>query len=293
MRNWIGLALIALLLTVVPLFGAPPPSGPRASGHWQLVWSSEFNGPAGAPPPAAQWTYDRGNRRGWGNNELENYCAPEDHADPCSARPNIYQDGHGHLVIQARRDAAGRWTSGRLKTQGLYQTSFGRIEARMKLPLGAGLWPAFWLLGTGPGGWPAEGEIDIMEHVPQLGSGTIQSTIHAADFFGGHGLHGQATLPKGATVASGFHTYGVIWKPGSIQFYLDHPAHPFVTLTPPTPQSSWPFDDSATDPFEILLNLAVGGNWPGPPGATTPPTAKLLVDYVRVYKNGQTGTSTL
>jgi len=137
MRNWIGLALIALLLTAVPLFGAPPPPGPRASGHWQLVWSSEFNGPAGAPPPAAQWTYDRGNRRGWGNKELENYCAPEDHADPCSARPNIYQDGHGHLVIQARRDAAGRWTSGRLKTQGLYQTSFGRVEARMKLPLGA------------------------------------------------------------------------------------------------------------------------------------------------------------
>lgn len=282
-----------LAFLLLALWAGVPAGGQQPAGTWQLSWSSEFNGAAGAAPDASRWTYDRGNRNGWGNRELEYYCAPSDHTAPCAERPNAYQDGKGHLVIEARRDAQGQWTSARLKTQGLFATTYGRIEARLRLPLGAGLWPAFWMLGTGPGGWPAEGEIDIMEHVPQLGDGTIQSTIHAADFHGGQGLHGQATLPPGQTIASGFHTYGVIWQPGRLQFYVDDPAHIFVTLMPPTPQSSWPFDQPRTDPFQILLNLAVGGNWPGPPDAATPATAAMLVDYVRVYKYAQAGTPTL
>ena len=283
MRVWLSCALL-------PLLAAVPARAQQASGRWRLAWSSEVNGAAGAPPAASQWTYDRGNRRGWGNRELEYYCAPDDHAVPCTAQPNIYQDGHGHLVIEARRNAQGQWTSGRLKTLGLYQTAYGRIEARMRLPLGAGFWPAFWMLGSGAGGWPAAGEIDIMEHVPQLGPGTIQSTIHDTDFHGGNGQHGRFTLPHQRTIAGGFHNYGVIWAPGRVEFYVDDPRHPFATLRPLAADHSWPFDQPGTDPFYLLLNLAVGGNWPGPPDATTPPAAKMVIDYIRVYHDAQTGT---
>lgn len=297
LRGWAGVAAVVLLWAGTGRAQTPPAAAPEAKpgvatdvaatdvSGWKLVWSSEFNGAAGTAPAAAKWSYERGNRNGWGNRELETYCAPAGSTTPCSpAKPNIEEDGQGHLVIRAVRAADGSWTSGRMKTAGLYTVAYGRIEARMQLPLGAGLWPAFWMLGTNHAGWPAEGELDIMEHVPQLGPSTIQSSVHAADFHGGDSLHGKFTLPAGETIANGFHTYGVIWTPDQIQYYVDSPAHVFVTITRPTPTSSWPFDQGASDPFGILLNLAVGGNWPGPPDAATPGVATMLVDYVRVYQ---------
>ncbi len=277
---------------------------------WTLVWSSEFNGPAGSAPNPAKWTYETGNNNGWGNQEQEYYCPPADNTAPCSTtQPNIYEDGNGHLVIAAIHTASGTWTSGRMKTQGLFTTQYGRIEARMQLPVGAGLWPAFWMLGSdiSSQGWPACGELDIMENVPPLGPATVQASVHATGFNTGNPYN----LPSGQTVANGFHIYGVIWSPFLIQYYVDSPANIFATITP-SASGSWPFNQDASNPnpFFLLLNLAVGGSWPGPPDATTPSPAPMLVDYVRVYSPsavpapvisgngfsvspGQSGTTTL
>ncbi len=231
---------------------------------------------------------------------------------PCDpGNPNIYEDGNGNLVIRAIHTASGTWTSGRMKTQGLAAFNYGRVEARLQLPVGAGIWPAFWMLGSSitARGWPDCGEVDVMENVPLLGAAAIQSSLHAADFYGSNSLHGIYHFPSGQAVNTGFHVYGVIWSPFILQFYVDDPANVFVTLTPPKPGSSWPFNDS-TNPFFLLLNLAIGGSWPGNPDNTTPNPALMLVDYVRVYRAaavagpaisgaaisvtaGQTGNSTL
>lgn len=256
---------------------------PLAAQNWHLLWSSEFNGSAGAAPNAAKWTYETGNNNGWGNQEQEYYCPPSDNTPPCStAQPNIYLDGHGHLVIRAIRTAGGAWTSGRMKTQGLFTTQYGRIEARMQLPTGAGLWPAFWMLGADitTAGWPACGELDIMEHVPPLGPNVVQASVHAPDFNTGN----RYTLRRGQTVANGFHIYGVIWSPNRIRYYVDSPANVFATVKP-SATGGWPFNAFSTrpNPFFLLLNLAVGGSWPGPPNAATPSPARMLVDWVRVY----------
>ncbi len=256
---------------------------PLAAQTWNLVWSSEFNGPAGAAPNAAKWAYETGNNNGWGNQEQEYYCPPSDNTAPCStADPNIYLDGSGHLVIQAMHTASGVWTSGRMKTQGLFTTQYGRIEARMQLPTGPGLWPAFWMLGADitTAGWPACGELDIMENVPPLGPGVVQASVHAPNFNTGNPYN----LPTGETVSNGFHVYGVIWSPNLIQYYVDSPANVFATVTP-SATGGWPFNASSAspNPFFLLLNLAVGGSWPGAPNASTPSPAAMLVDYVRVY----------
>ncbi len=284
--------------------------GSLSAQTWTLAWSSEFNGPAGSAPNPAKWTYETGNNNGWGNQEQEYYCPPTDNTAPCStAQPNIYEDGNGHLVIAAIHTSSGVWTSGRMKTQGLFTTQYGRIEASMQLPTGAGLWPAFWMLGSDitSVNWPACGELDIMENVPPLGASTVQASVHATSFNTGN----PYTLPSGQTVANGFHVYGVIWSPYLIQYYVDSPSNVFATITP-SASGSWPFnqDSSNPNPFFLLLNLAVGGSWPGPPDATTPTPAPMLVDYVRVYtpsavpapvisgngfsiSAGQSGTATL
>lgn len=266
-------------------------AAPVCAQTWNLVWSDEFNGAANAPLDATKWTFETGNNNGWGNQEMEYYCPPTDNTPPCStAQPNAYQDGSGHLVIAAIKTADGTWTSARMKTQGLFTTQYGRIEASLELPTGAGLWPAFWLLGSDitAVSWPACGEMDVMENVPPLGPALIRSSLHAPDFYGANALYGQYQFPSGQTVANGFHTYGVIWSPYMIQYYVDDPSNVFVTLTPPRASSSWPFNAPAaggpSNPFFLLLNLAVGGSWPGAPDASTPNPAMMLVDYVRVYQ---------
>jgi beta-glucanase (GH16 family) len=166
-----------LRLTILALVILSLPSAAQAK--WKLVWSDEFNGPANATPDPAKWVYDLG-AGGWGNNELETYTHDLE---------NAHLDGDGNLVIRALRSEQGRYTSARLKTQGKFAVTFGKIEARMKLPYGQGLWPAFWMLGAdiSSAHWPSCGEIDIMEQIGKEPS-TVHGTLHGPDYSGGNGI---------------------------------------------------------------------------------------------------------
>ncbi len=277
-----------LLATIILALGLVS-SRAAAAQNWQLVWSDEFNGPPGAAPDPAKWRYDTGGG-GWGNKEEEVYCAPGSDVSPCSrAAPNASLDGNGNLIIRAQR-SAGTWTSARLVTYPVATFKYGRFEARMKLPIGAGVWPAFWLLGANfkTGGWPRCGEIDIMEWVPQYGPSTTSSTIHGPVSIG-KGIGSQFTFPNGGRVDDAdFHTYGVLWSENEMQFYRDDPAHTYFTITKrDDPPGDWVFDH----PFYILLNLAMGGAFPGKTDATTPNPSVLTVDYVRVYCPAASATS--
>ena len=265
-----------------------------AAQTWTQAWSDEFNGAANNPINAANWTYDTGILNV--NNEAEYYCQPTDTANGCNpATPNAYIDGNGHLVIQAIQVSSsvapysGSWTSARLKSQGLQSFQHGRIESSMSLPLGPGIWPAFWALGTDitSVSWPASGEMDFMENVPVLGPTVIASTLHGGAssnncYCGGDGLSKSYTINDGTTV-SAFHTYGAIWSPNMVQFYVDDPTKVFFVRTASDVPSGLTWDFNA--PFFLLLNLAVGGtgSWPGAPDNTTPNPAIMTVDYVRAY----------
>lgn len=260
-----------------------------------LVWSDEFTNTtaANAQPNPATWTYDVGTNC-CGNNELETYCAWASTTGPCNpASPNAYVGTDGYLHIVAEQPTAGTatYTSARLKTQGLFSFQYGRIEASMKLPESQGMWPAFWLLGNSIAtiSWPACGELDVMEHIdgantPFGGPGTgnppgydwAQSSIHGTNLNGGS----PYTVPGFSAAA--WHTYGMIWSKGQIQYYVDSPGNIYETFTPTTQTGTWPFD---TGPQFVILNLAVGGDWPGSPDATTVFPSQMVVDYVRVYTN--------
>ena len=257
-----------------------------------LVWSDEFSNATGSnqEPNPAVWTYDTGGS-GFGNNELENYCAWGSSALPCNpANPNAYVSTDGYLHIVARQPGAGVYTSARMKTQGLFSLQYGRLEARIQAPEGQGFWPAFWTLGNNVSivGWPACGEQDIMERVnAALTPDWNEGSVHGIGFTGDAGLGTKFYFPAGQT-AAGWHTYGMIWKKGSVAFYVDDPSHPYVTYTNPASLSSltgavWPFD-SGNSAF-LILNLAVGGDWPKNPTTSTKFPASLLVDYVRFYTN--------
>ena len=250
-----------------------------------LVWAEDFNNATAANtlPSSALWTYDTGTNC-CGNNELETYCAAGSSASPCDpANPNAYADTGGILHIVARKPSANTYTSARLKTQGLFSFQYGRIEARMKLPEGQGMWPAFWLLGNNIAtiDWPACGELDVMEHIngsnPQNeGFDWVAGSIH------GSALDNTSQFHPAGFSAADWHVYGMIWTKGQIQFYVDTPATIYATFTPATQGGVWPFDDG---PEFIILNLAVGGSWPGSPDATTVFPSELQVDYVHLYTN--------
>jgi len=285
MRTTIAALAVLLLAASARAADAKKP----AAGGWSLAWSDEFDGPAGAFPDPKKWTYDLGDG-GFGNQELEDYCAPGSAKAPCDPKvPNAAMDGRGRLVIAAARSADGKWTSARLKTAGLAQFRYGRVEARMRLPYGPGLWPAFWMLGVdvSSAGWPACGEIDVMENVPGdvpggLGVDTIKGTLHGPGYSGVHGVGKVVKLPGGARVDDEFHVYGALWSPGKVAFYIDDWTRPyFVATKKDLPKgASWAYDH----PFFLILNLAVGGSWPKNPTDATPNPAKMLVDYVRVYR---------
>ena len=241
---------------------------------WNVVWQANFNGTG--YPSTNDWNYEQGGG-GWGNNELEHYCAPWDNNWPCStSNPNVYLDGHGNLVIRAINNG-GTWTSTRMNTAGHHDIQYGRFEANMILPFGTGLWPAFWMLGSNIGsvGWPTCGEIDIMENVPQMGQWTIQSSLHGAN---GFNTGNQTGLSSGDW---NWHVYGVNWWPQTVAFYVDDFTRPFVTLHPSSSGGTWEFDNG---PSFVLLNLAVGGNWPGPPNSSTPNPAYMIVNNLRVLQ---------
>jgi beta-glucanase (GH16 family) len=257
-----------------------------------LVWSDEFTNSTGASaqPNPAVWTYDTGNS-GFGNHELENYCAWGSNAAPCStASPNAYVGTDGYLHIVAQQTFPGVYTSARMKTQGLFSFQYGRIEFRAQVPEAQGFWPAAWLLGSNIStvNWPACGEMDVLERVnaaktPDWNEGSV----HGTGFTGNSGLGTMYNFPTGQT-AAGWHTYGMIWSPGSVAYYVDNPLQPYVTYSNPASLTGlagavWPFD--AGQSSFIILNLAVGGDWPGSPNASTPFPSQMLVDYVRVYTN--------
>lgn len=265
---------------------------------WTLKWSDEFNGAAGSLPSSSNWTYDTGNS-GFGNPEIETYCAAGSNTSPCStSQPNAAMDGNGNLVIKAIKTSNG-WTSARLKTQGLQQFTYGRIEARMKLPVGDGFWPAFWMLGANINtvNWPQCGEQDIIEWVQSYTPTTTSSTTHGPGYSGANGIGAKFVFPNGGRIDdSNYHVYGVIWGPNSIQYYRDSPSNIFLTTTPATipSGSQWVYNN----PFFLLLNLAIGsGGFPGATDASTPSSATMLVDYVRVYSSSTAkslnGTHTL
>ncbi len=253
-----------------------------AQATWNLVWSDEFNGTAGSAPDSNKWRYDVGGG-GWGNNEEEVYCAFGSNATPCStATPNAYIDGNGNLIIQAV-NLNGTWTSARMNTYQIEPMQYGRIEARMKLPIGTGIWPAFWMLGANfnTAVWPLCGEMDIMEWVPQYGPSKTSSTIHGP-FSGGNGVGSAFTFPNGGRVDdANYHTYGVIWSPNQAQFYRDDPTTPYFTIAKNTDiPGDWVFNH----PFFVIMNLAMGGYFPDYTDSTTPNPSVMTVDYVRVYR---------
>ena len=255
-----------------------------------LVWSDEFTNSTGAntQPNPLVWTYDTGNS-GFGNHELENYCAWGSTASPCStANPNAYVGTDGYLHIVAQQFSTGVYTSARLKTQGLFSFQYGRFEVRARVPEAQGFWPAAWLMGnnilTDP--WPACGEQDVLERInaattPDWNRGSI----HGPGFIGTP-LGTNYNFPSGQTAAD-WHTYGMIWTKGSVSYYVDDPSQPYVTYTTSSISgltgAAWPFDGGQSN--FILLNLAIGGDYPGAPNADTPFPSQMLVDYVRVYKN--------
>ncbi len=259
-----------------------------------LVWSDEFSNSssANAQPNPATWTYDTGlGSVCCGNNELETYCAWGSTASPCTTvNPNAYVGTDGYLHVVAENPSASGYTSARLKSQGLFSFQYGRIEARMMLPESQGMWPAFWLLGSNIStiNWPACGEADVMEHIDgsntPFGGGTgtgpgydwTQSSIH------GTSLTGGTPYTTTGFSAAAWHTYGMIWTKGQIQYYVDDPANIYETFTPSTQSGTWPFDQG---PQFMILNLAVGGDWPGSPNNTTVFPSSMLVDYVRIYAN--------
>lgn len=263
-RIWLGLSVSSLLVVGFLLVGA------YSLQAQQPVWADEFNGGAGAPPDLGRWAYDLG-ASGWGNDELQHYT---------ESRANSYLDGNGHLVIRARKEADGRFTSARLKTAGKFAVKFGRIEARMKLPSGQGIWTAFWMLGDGlprvP--WPKCGEIDIMENIGKEPN-IVHGTLHGPGFSGADSLSGQWTLPAGQRFASDFHVYGVDWREDRIRFLVDGKQFHEIGKASIPADGEWVFNQ----PFFLLLNLAVGGRWPGNPDASTTFPQELLVDWVRVY----------
>jgi beta-glucanase (GH16 family) len=269
---------ICLITSVVILLMAA--AGSADAQTYTLRWADEFDGAAGSAPDQTKWNYDLGGN-GWGNNELETYTRRTD---------NAFLDGSGHLFVKViketftgtdgiRRD----YTSARLLSKGKFTQRYGRFEARLKLPFGQGIWPAFWMLGDNIDavGWPTSGEIDIMENVgrePAINHGTL----HGPGYSGGAGLTGLYTLPGGQTFADDFHTFAIEWEPQAIRFYVD--GNLYQTRTPADAAGkTWVFDH----PFFILLNVAVGGSFPGSPDATTTFPQTMVVDYVRVYADSR------
>jgi len=254
-----------------------------------LVWSDEFSnsGTTNALPNTQTWTYDTGFQC-CGNNELETYCAAGSAISPCDpSNPNAYLDTSGILHITARNPSGTTYTSARLKTEGLFSFMYGRIEAKILIPESQGMWPAFWLLGNNivTLSWPGCGELDVMEHIDgsnpeNAGYDWIAGSVHggtsASEANGTQQYH-----PSGFSAAA-WHTYGMIWSKGQVEYYVDDPTNVYATFTPATFPGTWPFDQG---PQFIILNLAVGGSWPGNPDATTVFPGDMQVDYVRIYTN--------
>ncbi|WSQ62621.1 family 16 glycosylhydrolase [Streptomyces sp. NBC_01217] len=280
-RRRLALYVVALLccsgaVTAAPAGAAPAPEPRVATAAAVTTFSDDFNGPAGSAVDGGKWQIETGDNVN--NHERQYYTA---------GNSNAALDGQGNLVITARRDNPGNYqcwygrceyTSARLNTAGKFTSTYGHVETRMKIPRGQGMWPAFWMLGDDIGnvGWPNSGEIDIMENVG-FEPGTVHGTLHGPGYSGSGGIGAGYSLPGGQAFADAFHTFAVDWAPDSITWSVD--GNVYQRRTPADLGGrSWVFNK----PFFIILNLAVGGYWPGDPDGNTTFPQQLVVDYVRV-----------
>jgi beta-glucanase (GH16 family) len=253
-------------------------SDPTALPGWTLTWHDEFNLADGSPVDPGKWTQETGNA-GWGNNHERQYYT--------AGTANAVIRG-GSLLITATSQGASQYqcqygtcqyTSARMNTAGKFEQAYGRFESRIKLTIGKGVWPAFWVLGNNIStvSWPQCGEIDIMENIGSTPS-TNYGSLHGPGYSGGQDLTGSYTLP-GHTLSEDFHVYAIEWEPNVVRFYFDGVNYETRTPADVPAGKTWVYDH----PFFVILNLAIGGYWPGDPDATTQLPQTLTVDYVRVY----------
>jgi beta-glucanase (GH16 family) len=257
------------------------PTSPVGGGssRWpRLIWSDNFDGPAGASPNSKKWSFDTGGG-GWGNDELESY----------TSRPaNAELDGQGHLMITARAekytgaDGITRdYTSARLQTLNTFQFKYGLMEARIQVPAGQGLVAQFWALGSeayeSSAAWPGSGEIDNME-VRGSQPHIVEGTVHGPWSWAPHGV--SASMSSPTSLASGFDIYGMEWSPDRIRFMLNGSVYKTITPIDLPAGAAWPFKH----PYFLLMDLAIGGEWAGSPSPATPFPAKMIVDCVRVWQ---------
>ncbi len=275
----IAVALTVPVIAVCLMFFGAVKARP-APQERSLIWSDEFNGAAGTPVDSKKWALEIGGG-GWGNKELQYYS---------NRTLNSSMDGNGNLAITAIKETLPRknrcwygqckYSSARLKTIDRFEQAYGRFEARIKIPSGQGLWPAFWMLGNNIDkvGWPRCGEIDIMENIGREPS-TVHGTIHGPGYSEANGIGSAYRLAAGA-FTDDFHVFAIEWEPAAIRWYVD--GNLYQTATPGNlPKgAAWVFDH----PFILLLNVAVGGSWPGKPDSTAVFPQRMYVDYVRVYR---------
>lgn len=262
-------SLLVISLLLITFSGCKPDDFQKLEPrNWQVVWSDEFDGAAGALPDATKWTYDIGTGQdGWGNQELQSYT---------NSPQNVSMDGEGNLVITALR-SGNSFTSARIKTQGLFEQQYGRFEARLKTPYGPGLWPAFWLLGSDLDvvGWPQCGEIDIMELRGQEPY-SIAGSIHGPGYSGGNAITKKYSLADNRFDAD-YHVFAIEWDAEKIDFFVDD--FLYQRIERGDVNGEWVYDH----PFFIILNVAVGGTYVGFPTTQTPFPQRMIIDYVRVY----------
>ncbi|WP_354637955.1 ricin-type beta-trefoil lectin domain protein [Kitasatospora camelliae] len=276
-------ALVAAVITTSTGSGAAPADAAVVAQSW----SDEFDGPSGSAPDAGKWTLETGGS-GFGNHELQYYTG---------GSSNAALDGQGHLVITAKRNTNAnlscwygtcQYTSARMNTARTFTQAYGHFESRIKIPRGQGIWPAFWMLGNdlGSAGWPNSGEIDIMENIGRE-PGTVHGTIHGPGYSGAGGIGAPYSLPGGQAFADDFHVFAVDWSPGGITWSVDGRAYQTRTQAD-LGGNRWVFDH----PFFLILNLAVGGDWPGSPDGSSSFPQTMVVDYVRASTSngpGRTG----
>ncbi len=245
---------------------------------WQLVWSDEFEGAEGSAINESNWNFDIGDGTdsglpGWGNNELQYYT---------DSTRNVALDGEGNLVITAYEESfeGANYTSARITTEGKQELTYGRVEARLKTPYSQGLWPAFWLLGVPVQGevWPQIGEIDIMELRGQEPT-KIAGSVHGPGYSAGNAVTDNYQLAN-SRFDTEFHVFAIEWFEDRIDYYVDDFRYNSITKAQiEEAGNEWVFND----PFYIILNVAVGGNYVGNPDGTTRFPQTMIVDYVRVY----------
>ena len=249
------------------------------SARLPAQFSDEFDGVSGKSLDSSKWSAEIGGG-GWGNEELQFYTGDIE---------NVRLDGRGNLEIRAAPIGSNtdltcwygkcRFTSARLVTKGKFSFRYGRVEARIKVPDGEGVWPAFWMLGDDieKTGWPGCGEIDVMEFIGRQPS-AVYGTVHGPGYSGAAGISRSTTIPDLDKVSSDFHVFAVEWSNSQIEWFLDGRKYGSVSRNDVPRGAKWVFDR----PFFIILNFAVGGKWPGAPGPTTQFPQSMLVDYVRV-----------